>query len=231
MNPFPEALAGCRRCPRLVEHRERVAREKRRSYRRESYWGRPVPGFGDPAARLLLLGLAPGAHGSNRTGRMFTGDASGNFLYPALWRAGLASTPESTDRADGLRLRDLWITAAARCVPPGNKPSHDELATCSSWLRYDLDALPGLRLVLALGRIAHDSYLDLLKAGGHSIVKARCPFGHGALHHPPGGLPLLDSFHVSQQNTATGRLTISMFDRVLEQAKALAGLYFSPKDR
>ena len=155
---------------------------------------------------------------------MFTGDASGTFLYPALWRAGLASAPESIDRADGLRLHSLWITAAARCVPPGNKPGRDEVANCRTWLRYDFDALPELCLVLALGRIAHDSYLDLLKAGGHSIVKARFPFGHGALHHPPGGLPLLDSFHVSFQNTNTGRLTAAMFDAVLTEAKTLAGI-------
>ena len=224
MEPFPEALAGCRRCPRLAEHRERVAREKRRSFQHESYWGRPVPGFGDAGARLLLLGLAPGAHGSNRTGRMFTGDASGAFLYPALWRAGLASRPDSTGLGDGLRLHGVWITAAARCVPPGNRPNRDELANCRDWLGYDLEALPELRAVLALGRIAHDSYLELLKARGHGLVKARFPFGHGALHHPPGGWPLLDSFHVSFQNTNTGRLTQAMFDAVLASARELAGL-------
>jgi uracil-DNA glycosylase family 4 len=221
---LPAALEGCRRCPRLVEHRERVAREKRRSYRDATYWGRPVPGFGDPAAPIALLGLAPGAHGSNRTGRMFTGDASGAFLFPALWRSGLASDPVSVGPNDGLTLRGLWITAAARCVPPGNRPTRSELATCRDWLAYDLDRLAGLQLVLALGSVAHDSYLELLKRQGERIVKARFPFGHGALHRPPGGPPLLDSFHVSFQNTNTGRLTAAMFDAVLERAKRLAGL-------
>jgi uracil-DNA glycosylase family 4 len=221
---LPAALEGCRRCPRLVEHRERVAREKRRSYRNDSYWGRPVPGFGDGGAPIVLLGLAPGAHGSNRTGRMFTGDASGAFLYPALWRAGLASAPESAELGDGLTLRGLWITAAARCVPPGNRPTRSELAHCRDWLAYDLDRLPEQRLVLALGSVAHDSYLELLKRRGERIVKARFPFGHGALHRPPGGPPLLDSFHVSFQNTNTGRLTAAMFDAVLERAKRLAEL-------
>ncbi len=218
------ALASCRACPRLVQHREAVARHKRRAYAQESYWARPVPGFGDPGARLLLLGLAPGAHGSNRTGRMFTGDASGDFLFPALHRAGLASQPQATAPDDGMRLFGVWITAALRCAPPGNRPLRQELATCRPWLEHDLARLGELRAVLALGSIAHDSYLELLRARGQALVKARYPFSHGGRHDPPGGLPLLDSYHVSQQNTATGRLTAAMFDAALAQAKRVAGL-------
>ncbi|CAN5831126.1 type-5 uracil-DNA glycosylase [soil metagenome] len=231
-DPFPEALSGCRRCARLAHHREEVGRTKRRAYAGETYWARPVPGVGDPAARLLLLGLAPGAHGSNRTGRMFTGDASGDFLFPALHRAGLADRPESRHRGDGLELRGVWITAAARCAPPGNRPTPDEIATCRSWLEHDLAGLPALRAVLALGRIAHDAYLDLLRARGLAVVKARLPFAHGAFHpldRLPGAgaaraLPLLDTFHVSRQNTNTGKLTAAMFDEVLARAATLAGV-------
>ncbi len=220
---YPPALEGCRRCPRLSEYRERVGREKRRAYQDDVYWARPVPGFGDRRARLLVLGLAPGAHGSNRTGRMFTGDASGDFLYPALYRAGLASQPQAQGRDDGLELQGVWITAALRCVPPGNKPRRSELAACRAWLEHDLALLPDLGGVLALGRIAHDAYLELLSARGHPVVKARHPFAHGELHRPPGGLPLLDSYHVSFQNTNTGRLTAAMFDAVLARAKELTG--------
>ncbi len=221
-DPLPEALARCRRCPRLVHHRQETGRVKRRAYRDETYWARPVPGFGDPGARLVLLGLAPGAHGSNRTGRMFTGDASGDFLYPALHRAGLSDGPRSRARGDGLRLRGVWITAAARCVPPGNRPTRQELTHCRSWLEHDLGGLPELRAVLALGAVAHDSYLELLKARGHRLVKSRSAFRHGAVHHPPGGLPLVDAYHVSYQNTNTGRLTEAMFDEVLALAWSLA---------
>lgn len=220
---FPAALESCRRCPRLAAYREEVGRVKRRAYRDQSYWARPVPGFGDPAARVLLLGLAPGAHGSNRTGRMFTGDASGDFLYPALHRAGLASQAEARSRDDGLELSGIWITAALRCAPPGNKPLRSELDACRPWLEHDLTRLPELRVVLALGSIAHGSYLDLLRARGQPVVKARHRFAHGALHHPAGGLPLLDSYHVSFQNTNTGRLTPTMFDAVLQHARTLAG--------
>jgi len=228
VDPLPPGLEGCRRCERLVAWRERVAREKRRAYANERYWGRPVPGFGDPEARLLLLGLAPGAHGSNRTGRMFTGDASGDFLYPALHRAGLASAPLSRSRDDGLALRGVWITAVVRCAPPGNKPSRSELDHCRPWLAHDVAGLPRLRAVLALGRVAHDGFLDLLRAAGHELTKARHPFGHGALHRLDRAPVLLDSYHVSFQNTNTGRLTPTMFDEVLEHAKALAGLARSP---
>jgi uracil-DNA glycosylase family 4 len=227
---LPPELEGCRACPRLVEHREAVARRKRAAYRDDRYWGRPVPGFGDPAARLLLLGLAPGAHGSNRTGRQFTGDASGDFLFPALERAGLADRPDSVRRGDGLRLRGVWITAAVRCVPPGNKPTRDEMARCRPWLEGDLAALPQLRLVLTLGAFAHDAYLETLRARGVRVVKARHRFAHGALHRLdqayPGAeaRPILGSYHPSFQNTNTGLLTPAMLDAVLADAKAWAGL-------
>jgi len=216
---YPEALAACRRCPRLADYREEVAHLKRR--RQETYWGKPVPGFGDPEARLLILGLAPGAHGSNRTGRMFTGDASGDFLYPALYRAGLASQAKATQQGDGLKLYGVWITAACRCVPPANRPTRAELTACREWLAHDLLGLPYLRVVLALGAIAHDSHLELLKARGHTLAKKDYVFAHGALHRIPGGLPLVDSYHVSFQNTNTGRLTPAMFDTVLLEARRL----------
>lgn len=217
---YPAALATCRRCPRLVSHREAVARRGHARYP-HPYWGQPVPGFGDPRARLLILGLAPGAHGSNRTGRMFTGDASGDFLYPALHRAGMASQARATHRGDGLELKGVWITAACRCVPPANRPTRDELAACRAWLAHDFAGLPYLKAVLALGAIAHDSYLELLRARGHALTKKAYPFAHGALHRIPGALPLLDSYHVSFQNTNTGRLTAPMFDAVLAEAKRL----------
>ncbi len=223
-DPYPPELEQCRRCPRLANYREEVGRVKRRAYRDATYWSKPVPGFGDPEARLLLLGLAPGAHGSNRTGRMFTGDASGSFLFPALHRAGLASRPDAIDRDDGMTLHGIWITAPVRCVPPGNKPLREEIENCRPWLRHDFAGLPSLRAVLALGRIGHDAYLEYLRGSGESIVKARFPFSHGAVHQPPGGLPLVDVYHVSLQNTNTGRLTATMFDEVLGRAVDLAGL-------
>jgi uracil-DNA glycosylase family 4 len=216
---YPKELESCRLCPRLAVYREEVAKEKRRAYKDQSYWGKPVPGFGDLSAKILLLGLAPGAHGSNRTGRMFTGDSSGNFLYPALHRAGFASQPNSVNREDGLSLKDIWITAAARCVPPGNKPSREEVATCKRWLEHDFSVLKNLKLVLALGQIAHDAYLEILKARGSKIIKGNYPFAHGALHEIGDALPMLDAYHVSFQNTNTGKLTAKMFDDVLEKAK------------
>lgn len=226
-DPYPKALETCRRCPRLAQHREAVANKEvmvRRAYADEPYWGKPVPGFGDKGAKILLLGLAPGAHGSSRTGRMFTGDASGDFLFPALHRAGLASQPDSVGLDDGMKLHDLWITAACRCVPPGNKPTRSEVMTCQHWLAHDFAGLMKLRLVLALGAIAHDSYLEFLKGKGHKIVKNRSPFAHGTLHTFENALPMLDSYHVSFQNTNTGTLTEGMFDAVLDQAKARAGV-------
>lgn len=226
-DPAPAALLTCTRCPRLVAHRETVAAIKRRAYRDEPYWGRPVPGFGDPRARILLLGLAPGAHGSNRTGRMFTGDGSGSFLYLALWCAGLASQPLSKSLDDGMTLSGIFITAAARCAPPGNKPAREELGNCQRWLERDFAGLPDIRVVLALGSIAHNSYLEFLQRQGRTVVKARHRFAHGALHTFDtfdGAPPLLDSYHVSLQNTNTGRLSEAMFGAVLEHAKELAEL-------
>ncbi len=231
-DPYPPALATCRRCPRLAEYREQVAREKRRAYRDEEYWGAPVPGFGDPRARLLLLGLAPGAHGSNRTGRMFTGDASGDFLYPALHRAGLANQPTATRRGDGLTLTGVWITSSVRCVPPGNKPNPDEIRNCTSWVDHDYAGLTDLRAVLALGKVGHDSYLRLLRRRGLGLKLSSFPFAHGAVHRldqlegavDARALPLVDAYHVSFQNTNTGRLTPAMFDEAVASAKALAGL-------
>ncbi len=219
-DPFPKDLEHCTRCPRLTQYRQEVAEKKRRAYQNEDYWGKPVPGFGDKDARVLLLGLAPGAHGSNRTGRMFTGDGSGNFLFPALWRTGFASQPDSK-RGDGLELNDMWISAACRCVPPGNKPARQEVLNCQTWLEHDFNGLRNLKLVFALGSIAHDSYLELLKAQGREIVKARYKFAHSALHEIEGALPMLGSYHVSIQNTNTGRLTPKMFDAVLERARLL----------
>jgi uracil-DNA glycosylase len=218
---YPKELESCRLCPRLAEYRERVAVEKRRAYKHETYWGKPVPGFGDVNASIMILGLAPGAHGSNRTGRPFTGDASGTFLYAALHRAGFANQSTSVNRDDGLILKDVWITASARCVPPDNKPSREEVATCRRWLEYDFSLLKNLKLVLALGQIAHDGYLEMLKARGQKIIKGNYSFGHGAFHKIKGALPLLGAYHVSFQNTNTGKLTATMFDDVLEKAKIL----------
>jgi uracil-DNA glycosylase len=217
-------VVHCRLCPRLVEYRERIGREKRRAYLDCTYWARPVPGFGDPRARVLLFGLAPGAHGSNRTGRMFTGDASGNFLYPVLHRFGFASQPGATARGDGLTLCDLWITAAVRCAPPENKPLPSELANCSAFTDRELAALPNLKVVVALGRFAFDAYLDALRRGGVIERKSAYRFAHGAEHRMPNGVTLLASYHPSNQNTATGKLTVPMFEAVFARAKQLASV-------
>ncbi|RDI95396.1 uracil-DNA glycosylase [Meiothermus sp. QL-1] len=211
-------LVACRRCARLVAWREQVGQEKRAAYRSWVYWARPVPGFGDPEAWLLIFGLAPGAHGSNRTGRPFTGDASGDFLYPALYRAGLANQPSSTHPGDGLVLRGVYITAAVRCAPPGNRPTAEELAACAEWTRRELGLLGRVRVYLALGRIAHQALLGYL-----GLPRAAYPFAHGRAYRLKEAF-LLCSYHVSRQNTQTGRLTAAMFDQVLAQAKALAGL-------
>ncbi|GLV47100.1 uracil-DNA glycosylase [Thermus sp. LT1-2-5] len=214
---FRQELPACRLCPRLVAWRESVA-GKKRAYRQEAYWARPVPGFGDPQARLVLFGLAPGAHGSNRTGRPFTGDASGAFLYPLLFEAGLSTKPES-EPGDDLKLLGVYLTAAVRCAPPENKPTREELSTCARWTEVELGLLPEARVYLALGGIAHEALLRRfgLKPSGY-------PFRHGAHYPLPGGRHLLASYHVSRQNTQTGRLTREMFLEVLLKAKALAGL-------
>jgi len=209
-------MVACRACPRLVAWREQVGQEKRAAYRNATYWAKPVPGFGDPDARILIFGLAPGTHGSNRTGRPFTGDASGDFLYAALYRAGLSNQPTSSHKGDGLELRGVFITAAVRCAPPENKPSPLELRTCAAWTEQELALLPNLKVYLALGQIAHHALLDYL-----GLPKSKYPFAHG-LECPLGGRVLLSSYHVSRQNTNTGRLTAAMFDAILRRAKALA---------
>lgn len=211
-------IIACHRCPRLVAWREQMGLEKRRAYRDHDYWAKPVPGFGDPQASILIFGLAPGAHGSNRTGRPFTGDASGDFLYPALYRAGLANRPESQDREDGLRLHQTYITASVRCAPPDNKPTPDEIRNCSAWTDLELPLLPDLKVYLALGKIAHDALLGYFK-----LPKSKYPFAHGS-EYALGGRVLLSSYHVSRQNTNTGKLTQAMFDEALARAKVLAGL-------
>jgi uracil-DNA glycosylase family 4 len=211
----------CRLCPRLVEHRERVAREKVARFRAQRYWGRPVPGFGDPAARLLVVGLAPAAHGGNRTGRIFTGDESGAWLFGALHRAGFASQPISVARDDGLRLRDAWVTAVVRCAPPANRPLPAEISACRRWLVAELALLPRLQVAVVLGRIAHDGLLAAERARGHRVPRPMPRFGHGLEHALPSGLALLCSYHPSQQNTFTGKLTRPMLDAVFARARAL----------
>jgi uracil-DNA glycosylase family 4 len=203
-----------------VAHRERVAREKVARFRAWDYWGRPVPGFGDPAARLLVVGLAPAAHGGNRTGRIFTGDESGNWLYAALHRAGFANQPTSVARDDGLVLRDAWVSAVARCAPPANKPTPEEIVRCRPWLLAELEILP-LRAAVVLGRIAHDGLLAALRARGDVVPRPAPRFAHGAEHVLPSGLVVLGSYHPSQQNTFTGRLTRPMLDAVFARARAV----------
>ena len=215
-------VIACTRCPRLVEYREQVAREKRRAYREWEYWGRPVPGFGDPRARVLIMGLAPGAHGSNRTGRPFTGDASGNFMYPVLYDTGFASQPTAADRNDGLKLKNLYITAAVRCAPPDNKPLPSELAECSYFLDRELAGLERVKVVVALGKIGFDAYLNYAKRRG--VITKRTPyvFKHGVHYKLPDGKLLLASYHPSNQNTQTGKLTRKMFVKIFKLAARLA---------
>jgi uracil-DNA glycosylase family 4 len=215
-------VIACTRCPRLVAYREMVAREKRRAYRECEYWGKPVPGFGDPEARVLVLGLAPGAHGSNRTGRPFTGDASGKFMYPVLYETGFANQPNATDCDDGLELIDLYITAAARCAPPDNKPLPQELANCSSYVDREMEGLKNLRVVVVLGKIAFDTYLNYLKRRGQLASRKEYAFRHGAKYQMPDGKILLATYHPSNQNTQTGKLTKQMFGKIFEEARNLA---------
>jgi len=225
-----QEVISCTRCPRLVHYREKVAREKRRMYRDQEYWGRPLPGFGDPNAELLILGLAPAAHGGNRTGRMFTGDRSGDFLYRGLYEAGFANQPESISRNDGLKLRGCYVTASLRCAPPANKPTPEELRQCRPYLIRESQLLKQVRAVLALGRVAFDTYLRLIYEGlwqtadsTERLVSELPPrsalrFAHGACYALPGGLPrLFASYHPSQQNTQTGKLTPEMFQNVLRE--------------
>ena len=215
-------VIACTRCPRLVTYREEVARVKRRAYRECEYWGKPVPGFGDPDARVLIMGLAPGAHGSNRTGRPFTGDASGNFMYPVLYETGFANQPTATHRDDGLKLKNLYITAAVRCAPPDNKPLPQELAECSIFLDREIEGLKNLKVIVALGKIGFDAYLNYLKRQGIIQGKKTYIFKHGASYRLPDGRTLLASYHPSNQNTQTGKLTRQMFVEVFQEAARLA---------
>ncbi len=210
-----EEIIACRKCPRLVEWREEVARVKRKAYLDHEYWGKPVPGFGDPKARVLVVGLAPGAHGSNRTGRNFTGDASGGFLFPALHRAGFANQAEAESRSDGLLLKDMYITASGRCAPPDNKPTPEELNNCQPFLERDLKIFHP-KVIVCLGRIAFERILKI-QGIRNSIYK----FGHGAAYQLENGSWLLCSYHPSQQNTSTGKLTAAMFDQIWQKAKSL----------
>jgi uracil-DNA glycosylase len=211
-----QRIVNCRLCPRLVEWREQVAREKRASFAGEEYWGRPVPGFGDPDARVFVLGLAPAAHGGNRTGRVFTGDRSGDWLFASLHRTGFANQPESIHADDGLRLSGLWIAAAVRCAPPANKPLPSERDNCLPYAGEELELLPGIRVIVALGAFAWDAALRL-----HGGIRPRPKFGHMAETQLPGGQTLLGCFHPSQQNTFTGKLTEPMLDAVFERARVL----------
>ena len=215
-------VVACVRCPRLVEYRQTIAREKRRAYRDCEYWGKPVPGFGDPEARVLVLGLAPGAHGSNRTGRPFTGDASGKFMFPVLHETGFANQPNATDCEDGLRLKNLYITAAVRCAPPDNKPLPQELVNCAPYLDREIEGLKNVRVVVALGRIGFDAYMNYLRRRGQITSRKGYDFLHGAKYKLPDGKTLLASYHPSNQNTQTGKLTREMFVGIFKEAAKIA---------
>lgn len=215
-----EEIVGCRRCPRLVAHRERVARTKRASFRSWTYWGRPLPGFGDPHARLVLVGLAPAAHGGNRTGRIFTGDRSGDWLFRALHRAGFANQPTSVARDDGLVLEDAYITAAVRCAPPENRPTPKEFANCRPYIERELALLTSMRAVVVLGHVAMDVFLRAWSTLGHDVPRPRPAFRHGAaIPLPP--IALIASYHPSQRNTSTGRLTEPAFDAIFRTARSI----------
>ena len=217
-------IITCRKCPRLVAWREEVARVKRKAFRDQNYWGRPVPGFGDPAARVLVVGLAPGAHGSNRTGRMFTGDDSGVFLYRALYKAGFANRPEARARDDGLQLMDIFISAVCRCVPPDNRPTPQEIQTCLPYLYEEMVLLSRLEGLVALGRVGFEGILALYRGriAPDNLANLRGSFSHGALLRLGEGLPwVITSYHPSRQNTQTGRLTEAMFDRIWLEARSL----------
>jgi len=217
-----EDIIACTRCPRLIAHCRRIGREKRRAYQDWEYWAKPVPGFGDPHAQVLILGLAPGAHGSNRTGRPFTGDGSGHFLYRVLHKAGFASQPTATHRDDGLELRNAYITAAVRCAPPQNKPTPQEIARCAPFLDREFSALPEVKVVVALGKIAFDAYLNYLKRSKMLEKKTGMVFSHGAEYALPDGTKLLCAYHPSLQNTNTGKLTEKMLLDVFKRARKLS---------
>ena len=218
LDKLHQRIVRCARCPRLVAYRGHIAQVKVRRYRDWEYWGKPVPGFGDPQARLLIIGLAPAAHGGNRTGRVFTGDRSGDFLYEALHASGFASQPTSTHRGDGLKLYDCYITAAVRCAPPGNKPLPEEFAACQPYLLKELSLLRHVRVVVALGQMAFAAYLKARRASGLRLPIPLPRFGHGAAYSLDGGITLIGSYHPSQQNTFTGRLTREMFHAIFQQA-------------
>ena len=215
LEEIKQEIVSCSKCQRLVAWREEVARVKRKAYRDQEYWGKPVPGFGDPEARIFVVGLAPGAHGSNRTGRNFTGDASGGFLYPALYRAGFANQPTAISRDDGLMLKDLYLAAAARCAPPENKPTLEEMNNCQPYLERELAILKP-KVIVCLGRIAFERVLRM-----YSLRSLAWKFGHGTLYRMENGIWILCSYHPSQQNTLTGKLTVKMFDEIWSKAKAL----------
>ena len=219
-----DAIITCERCPRLRDYCRNIGEVRRRAYQDQVYWARPVPGFGDPRARILIVGLAPGAHGANRTGRNFTGDGSGDFMYPILHQLGLATKPQAISRDDGLKLRHTWIAAVVRCAPPGDKPTPQEIRNCSSHFTAEADALPRLRVAVCLGKIAFDGYLAHLLHAGVIERKSDYRFAHGAEYTLPNGIRLLASYHPSLRNTNTGRLDAVMFSRVFVRARELAGL-------
>lgn len=219
-----ERIAGCERCTRLREYCKDIGERKRRAYIDQTYWARPVPGYGDPKARVLTLGLAPGAHGGNRTGRIFTGDGSGNFLYPVLHDAGFATQPTSTGLKDGLKLRGMWISAVVRCAPPGDKPTPEEIRNCAPHLAHEIELLPRVKVVVCLGEVAWDGYLAHLLREGVIERRSAFLFGHGVEYRLPNGLTLLGSYHPSLRNTNTGKLNRAMLLRIFVRARKLAGL-------
>ena len=223
LNSLHETIAGCERCSRLRDYCRDIGETRRKAYREETYWARPVPGFGDPRARIHVLGLAPGAHGANRTGRPFTGDGSGDFMYPVLHELGLATRPKAVAREDGLRLRNLWISSVVRCAPPGDKPKPEEIRNCSAHLAAELDGLSRVRVVVCLGKIAWDGYLAHLLQAGLIERRSAFVFTHGAEYRLAHGVTLLGSYHPSLRNTNTGRLNRAMFARVFVRALELAG--------
>jgi uracil-DNA glycosylase family 4 len=217
------AIVGCTRCPRLRSHCRRIARDKKREFREWDYWGKPVPGFGDPSARLLIVGLAPAAHGANRTGRMFTGDSSGAWLYEALHRFGFASQPEAISRDDGLELQDCYVTAAARCAPPANKPNRAELERCRPYLASELQLLSRVRVVVTLGRVAHEDWPRTAGWWAALAPRERPRFGHGTVTAMADGTTLISSYHPSRQNTNTRKLTRAMWDALFQAVREILG--------